>query len=708
MPGPRRRYLWLAWLLLPLLVAALLLIIIYRRRQPVLPPAPVVAGAVKILVTETGFYRVSLDDLQDAGLGGPLTEETVYLGQAGLDVPYLLAEDGLIFYGQAPSSRYTAFRPYILQTGRPGTVMTTTSAPPLTESAAGRIISQTVRLEENHIYDSRARDPGNAEGGHEPWFWQTIQVQSELPLAFSLPEVSEAAAVIRLSFWGASHNPNIENDHDLDLLLNGQNLGTIRWDGESRYTAELTIPAGVLQPGENNLSLDNRPEGATLVDITRLDWLEIVYTAPAEAIADYLAFSNEAGVTLTGFSSHPYLFDVSDPAAPIQLTGWEYEGSEMRLAAMPGRQLVAVGPDGLRRPQVEASLRQSAWKDTGRQADLIIITTDELAPALAPLVTARQEQGLAVALVPAAEIYDEFGNGEISPDAILTLVRYAYDNWAEPKPRYLLLVGDTTYDYRGYTNDSSANLIPSFLIPVEYSGETISDTRFGDVTGDAQPELAVGRWPVSQAAEVSRLVERTLAYEQGETTAQALFSADGTSAEFSSLTDSIIEESGFPAEQVAKLYGVPAGQLVQQWAEGAWLVAYTGHGSLDRWGKEDVFSLEAVPQIRSAGSPPIVVQFTCLTGFFAHPETISLSEAMLNHEDGPVLLVAATSLTLSANQKPFAVALLTALQDPTVERMGDALQLAKLSLDVAGNNNLREVSDTFGLLGDPSTIIQRP
>ena len=72
------------------------------------------------------------------------------------------------------------------------------------------------------------------------------------------------------------------------------------------------------------------------------------------------------------------------------------------------------------------------------------------------------------------------------------------------------------------------------------------------------------------------------------------------------------------------------------------------------------------------------------------------------------MLVAATSLTLSSSQQPFAVALLQALQDPQIERIGDALQAAKLSLDVAGNDNLREISDTFGLLGDPSTIIQRP
>jgi hypothetical protein len=81
---------------------------------------------------------------------------------------------------------------------------------------------------------------------------------------------------------------------------------------------------------------------------------------------------------------------------------------------------------------------------------------------------------------------------------------------------------------------------------------------------------------------------------------------------------------------------------------------------------------------------------------------------MLTHEGGPVLIIAATSLTLSAHQEPFAAALLQNLQAPDLTRIGDAFQEAKLSLPVEGDNGLREISDTFVLLGDPSAKIVRP
>jgi hypothetical protein len=101
------------------------------------------------------------------------------------------------------------------------------------------------------------------------------------------------------------------------------------------------------------------------------------------------------------------------------------------------------------------------------------------------------------------------------------------------------------------------------------------------------------------------------------------------------------------------------------------------------------------------------LQLTCLTGFFAHPTLASLSETMLLHETGPVLIVSATSLTLSSSQAPFGINLINELQNPETIRIGDAVNNAKAALDVS-ILSLREINDTFGLLGDPSAVIVRP
>jgi hypothetical protein len=314
---------------------------------------------------------------------------------------------------------------------------------------------------------------------------------------------------------------------------------------------------------------------------------------------------------------------------------------------------------------------------------------------------------LTVKLVPVAEIYDEFGGGEATPESLQAFIAYAHQNWQTPQPRYLLLVGDATSDYYGYLETPMpANHVPSFLVPVAYSGETVSDSRLADVDGDTVPDLAVGRWPVNTVEEAASLVARTLAYEQGTAVNQALFAADGTEAQFTSMAQNVADKGGLPAANTQILTGPQSGEVTDRLNDGAWLAAYVGHGSLNQWGKEQIFTRETLAGL-DVETPPILVQLTCLTGLFAQPDQRSLTEEMLLHDSGPVLSIAATSLTLSSHQEPFAASFVQALLDPEITRIGDAFQAAKLSLDVS-NPGLREISDTFALFGDPSARINRP
>jgi hypothetical protein len=691
------------------LFVVLLLLALARYRQGP-EPVPVNEGALKILIEEDGFYRIDPHSLRQANVAlESFAAESLQLSQAGRPVPFYLDEESLIFYGQAPDNRYSDSRPYVLRIGQVGRVMDEASLPAVTQPQLD-LAPHVLYLEENRIYDSRAAAPGGApDAGYEPWFWQTIQVQAKVTVEFELAAVADGPATLRVGLWGATEDVRLPFDHDFDLIVNGRNLETVRWKGSVYHISEVALPAGTLQAGTNTVVLDNTIEGATLIDIMRLDWMEVSYLAPAQVTADrFDIWDSEGVVNVAGFSGRPLLFNLADPEAPVVLTGWNFSDGQADFGVTADLRVVAVGPRALREPAAISGLRRSDWRVADNQADFIIVTTDELAPALEPLVAARQAEGLSVAVVPAAEIYDEFGFGEVSPESIHQFISYAATSWSEPAPRYLLLVGQATYDYRGYLGERPKNEIPTFMVPVTYGGETVSDGRLADITGDTRADLAVGRWPVDSSAAVAGLVERTLAYEQNEAPGQALFVADGSSLEFTQLSDNVAQGSRFPEAAMSRLYGSSATEVTQAWNNGAWLVTYSGHGSLERWGKEDVFSSAHVPSLAGKAAAAIVVHLTCLTGFFAHPSIPSLSEVMLSHKGGPVLLIAATSLTLSSSQSPFAISLLQELQDERVARIGDALQNAKASLSISENNNLREISDTFGLLGDPSARIIRP
>ena len=652
-------------------------------------------------VAEDGVYGVQAAALQAAGLAlDNLTMANLHLSSDGTAVPFFIQGDRLIFYGQAPSSRYTATRPYLLSVGEAGNEMPETAVS-AADSPTLINLPQKIRLEENKVYLAQARQ----EDDSDLWFWQEIGIQQQASLTFNLSTLSPEAASLRLQLYGITYNHAVENDHDFDLVLNGQRLATVSWDGQTYHTAEVAIPAGLLKTGNNSLLLDNTPPGAAPVDIMALNWIEVAYEAPATAVNDRLYLHQaEGSVNLTGFSGDPILLEISDPAAPQRLTGWECGTRQACFTLKPEMQIAAIGPAGLRAPKEIRPLRVSDWANPENQADLLILTTDALAPGLDELAAARREQGLAVAIIPVAEIYDEFGHGAASPESIHAFFLHAHAQWREPKPRYVLLVGDATSDYRNYLGRAPQNIVPPFMVRVEYSGETVSDSRLVDLTGDQKPDLAIGRWPVDRVEDVRSLVARTLAYERGQAPSLALFATDATEAQFASMANRLADSSGI--RDMALLNGPGAAEVVARWNEGAWLTTYIGHGSIRLWGKEDIFNPNAISNLQ-INHPSVVLQLTCLSGLFAHPEVTSLTEEMMRHPQGPVLHVAATSLTLSSSQETFANHLLQYLLDPTFTRIGDAFQEAKQALDV-GNRGLLEISDTFALFGDPSALIVRP
>ncbi|MFN2190185.1 MAG: C25 family cysteine peptidase, partial [Candidatus Promineifilaceae bacterium] len=487
---------------------------------------------------------------------------------------------------------------------------------------------------------------------------------------------------------------------------------------ETHKLTETVLEPGVLRDGNNVLVFDNLSvisdknsgqESIVPIDIMRLDWIEVDFNGFPRVIEDSILLNGVSGdVRIEGFSEKPIIIDISNPDAPKQVIVAAADDNVLDASIPAGLVLYAAGEEAVQsRPKIE-SVHNGMLSNPATQADLIILTTSELSPTMTSLADWRREQGLSVTVVDVADVYNEFGAGEESPESITAFLEYALSTWQPPSPQYLLIVGDASYDYRNYLGQSNSNLIPSPMVRVAYGGETVSDANMADIDSDGWPDIAVGRWPVRNANQAEDLIDRTIAYEKEASSGRVLLAADGTSTEFSSLSDSVLKESNLPEDSAVKLYGATTAEFTEAWNEGAWLVSYAGHGSIDRWGKEGVFSAEGVPNLNAEGSPPVVIQLTCLTGYYAHPEVESISESLLQHQSGPVEIIAATSLTLSSNQKPFGVAFFREMQQDENYRIGDALQKAKLSLDVEHSRALKEISETFTLLGDPSALIARP
>ena len=61
------------------------------------------------------------------------------------------------------------------------------------------------------------------------------------------------------------------------------------------------------------------------------------------------------------------------------------------------------------------------------------------------------------------DVYDEFGFGEEGPAAVKAFLSYAYHGWQRPSPRYVLLLGDATYDPKDFTKTGTKDRLPTPL-----------------------------------------------------------------------------------------------------------------------------------------------------------------------------------------------------------------------------------------------------
>lgn len=662
------------------------------------PPDAVSAGTVKINIEETGLYRVPAAELVEAGVpADQLRQEALALFLGNEVTPIWIRGSSLFFYGQAPTGRYSTQTAYVLrwsQAGQEGLSMRSERLPHAIRPAAAAV-RQIRRVEQNRLYISQA-----ASSVAEPWFWQRLAPGPGVQLPFALPYAVADEGEIRMALWGLTSDSTASPDHRVEVGLNGRSLGVVEWDGESAVTATLVVSAGVLREGENHLMASVPADSADHVDLSYLDWFEVGYQGTAQLRDGMLTLPDVSGDL--SIENAALIFDVTDPSDPVFLSAPESAGGlEFHLDSP--RSLVALSADGGLLPDSIIAHRSTDLTAASLGADYVIIAPEALIPALGPLVAARNGGGLTAEVFALEDIYDRFSAGAETPLALRAFLQHASAEWPLPHPRYLLLVGDATYDFHDYLGLSPQLELPPMLAPASHSGETVSDSRLVDLDEDGSPDLAVGRWPVSTSEMVTALIDRTLTYESAvERQSRSIFAVDDTDDSFVRLSDRLVQVAALDASALT-LSGVPAAELMDAWNQGAWLINYVGHGSLTVWGRTELLSPMALEKLDGSHRPPIVVHLTCLTGYFAHPTQSCLAEELLWHRNGPVAQIAATSLTLSAHQEPFAVALIESLADPSVSTVGDALLLAQQTPGID-----QEVIDTFVLLGDPALHIARP
>lgn len=695
-----------------------------------------------IEVTAAGVQRLTGAQLGAAGLDlASLDPARLHVRGAGVDLPLDLRgtadgrldpADELRFYAPAPGDRWNAATRYWLTVeAEPGPRMVRRSALPM-QAPLSTVAHESAVFSGTTLYDSTLPGP---DGDH--WFAADLRTgpgqpaaSYDLALSSRLPLASGPTTVT------VSGSAYTSGQHLLQLQL-GTATATARWSGAGDWTQSFTLDSPVtmlrisLLPG-------TAPDG---VELDRIGWRRSVALDATDRGVVFAALPGVSRYQIANTAAERALYDVGDPLAPALLTlppqltpQFQFEDGQ------PGRTYLLSGPGTLHTPTVSphAPVDLLAPLD----ADVLYIAPAALHDALAPLLARRTAQGYRVRPIDVQAIYDTWSYGQVAPQAIRAFLRHAAAMWSRP-PLAVTLVGDGTSDPRNYTGRNNATLIPPYLAMVDpWLGETACEFCYAQLDGadprsDPLPDLALGRLPVKNVAELRALVAKIIGYETGsggiDWRSRALYVADNadSAGDFAAHADAsaALQPVGVTVERVYYDPAATTGSV--PWREpdavrahqrtldalnaGAGLVSYVGHSHQWQWAVTDpaappgtLLSLYDVDTLRNADRLPIVLEMTCFTSAFQQPaySGTTIDERLVLHPGGGAIATwGPTGLGVAHGHDALQRGFLGALW--RAPRLGATLG----ALTVAGGLELftaggccQDTLQTFALLGDPLTV----
>jgi peptidase C25-like protein len=512
-------------------------------------------------------------------------------------------------------------------------------------------------------------------------------------------------ADLEIALQGVSDLPGDTPDHSVRVLLNGSDIGSLTFDGQGHKVQRLSVSRELLKEGDNVVTFTTDGRGG---DVSLVDYIRVTYPHTYAGDQDSLLMTAaQQAQVIEGFSdSSIRVFDITDASAVQEIsgtidrrsTGWsvaiDVQGSGTRT-------LLALTDSKVKKPAAIALNEPSSLATKKNKADLVIISRREFFPALEPLKALRESQKLKVALVDIEDIFDEFNNGEKSPQAVKDFLSFATTTWKK-KPRFVIFAGHASLDPRNYLGFGDSDIVPTKLIDTELM-ESASDDWFVDFDNDGLPEIATGRLPFRNVSEAATIVSKITAYESSTPSSEALLVSDvGDTFDFEAASGKVrdILPASLRLNQLKRAQvdlDLAKRSLMDALNRGPKIVNYIGHGSVNLW-RGDLLTNEDAPTMTNSDHLSVFVMMTCLNGYFQDSALDSLGESLLKAQHGGAVAVwASTTMTLPEDQaamnQQFYRLLFSSGQPLTI---GEAVLRAKSSATSA------DVRRTWALLGDPT------
>ncbi len=448
--------------------------------------------------------------------------------------------------------------------------MAGTDATPLNATTAPTDFESVTRLEVD--------DAWRPLGGEDPWSWSptlTDNATATRTDAVALPGLASSTADLHVLVHvkGTTESSTVTPDHHTRVtLLNGTNQTLATNDDDGSFDGRVTYLHDFTwtYPGSGPTASDPVRVRLEALPIASghhsviLDWIEVRYRRTFQASGDVLTFDwpdEDVEFEVSGLgTATPAIYELtgrvngSGVIDAVRLIGATASGTgpftvrfhvanDPALADGTPRRFVVAGDAAAAVPADPdfSADTVSDLRDNLTQADLVVIANptilnDAAGSPLRQLLDLRATQGITSKIARLDDVEDEFNDGLSGPSAIRNFLGWVMstnpgEGWADPKPSWVLLLGDGSYDFKG--GAAAGDLTPTEILFDDdpQLGYYASDNLLAAVVGgDSLADLVVGRIPTRTLADTDAVLQKVLDYEQapppGNWTRHALFISD--------------------------------------------------------------------------------------------------------------------------------------------------------------------------------------
>lgn len=550
----------------------------------------------------------------------------------------------------------------------------------------------------------------------------------------------------------------------LAISAEGKSLGNTTLNATGDVLIGLTrIMKNAPFPASSSLPINIKYSNSGLVQQARLDYIEAYYQRALKLKDGILKFRYPASageqLIVSGCSAQTRIWDVTDPAAPVEIV-YKLEGSDAKFAPNQGlRTYVAFNPEAVNK--VPTSIGKVANQDIHVMPtpDMVIISPDAFkAQAERVAQYHRDADGMTVHVLAPEAIYNEFSSGRPDVTAFRKMLKMFYERGTTAsgadKLQSCLLFGRPSYDHRMITDVPRTAGYPRLLTWESYHTFTTSRSDTYLITETAAycndnyigmladskgtfsfsgtlMDIAIGRMPVKSQSEAKIVVDKLLNYlsnpdEKGAWRNNVMLIADdadnGNHLEQTQRMYTNMINGGNGSDFVyERLYldSYPLGtggngksfpqakeRMFKMLDEGVSFLSYVGHANPTSWTHEGLMSFSDINSL-SYKHLPVIFHASCEFMRF-DDDGLSGAEIMwLAPKTGAIAFIA-------ANRKVYVYqnGLLSAALGKHIYRR-DA-QGRPLTLGEAYRRSINEVTGDgenrhrYAIMGDPAMRIPSP